>query len=178
MYTVTATGPTSGAVTMTFTDAPAQIDLDQARNGTAASPVSPVNFQNGNAGPSQAHYAEGMSIPYRVRLDNLPLNTPITVTLSYAVRDGFKSALDYLTSYNRLEPHVATFGHAAEVVDPILVGTAATGTPVTADIPAPGSAGSQPYISFMNLAAGERQMSLWGAMFGAERHRVPITGLM
>src|SRR5512132_1942825 len=47
--------------------------LDQVRNGSAASPVNPVDWVNGNAGSSNAHYKEGQSIPYRLVLTNLPL---------------------------------------------------------------------------------------------------------
>src|SRR5262245_54359029 len=58
-YDVTAKGP-SGTVTTTFTDAPAKTDLDQCRNGPAATPndckdlAGSDGWQNGNVGDSQA----------------------------------------------------------------------------------------------------------------------------
>jgi hypothetical protein len=57
---VTATGQTSGLVaTTTFADAPSSTNLDQYRNGTAASPdLTGSNWVNGNAGSSNSHYVE------------------------------------------------------------------------------------------------------------------------
>src|SRR5262245_1672592 len=46
-------------------------NIDQVRNGSAASPVNPGDWVNGNAGPSNAHFAEGYSIPYRVSITDL-----------------------------------------------------------------------------------------------------------
>src|ERR1043166_5973762 len=79
-------------------------NIDQARNGTASAPISPVHFQNGNAGAQNSHYLEGHSIPYRVRLDGLTPGTH-TVVIGWDIRQDGKNALDYITSPNRLEPH-------------------------------------------------------------------------
>ena len=46
-------------------------NLDQARNGGAGNPFSPVQFSNGNAGSSNSHYLESMSVAYRVTLTDI-----------------------------------------------------------------------------------------------------------
>jgi hypothetical protein len=169
-YTVTAIGVSSGTATTSFTDAPAAGNLDQCRNGDAASPMDCVSsggssgWVNGNVGDSQAHMLEGYSTPFREVMTNLPTGIPIELTIGYDIKhDG--NAYDYLTSYNRLEPH-AYFGHAAEAVVPIS-GTGVSGSPDTFPIPAPNSANSpvanQPTDSFNSLPAVERVMTLWGA---------------
>ena len=108
-------------------------NLDQARNGGADGRLSPVDWVNGNAGASNAHYIEGFSIPYRVIMKNLPTPDQIRaaggtdgkvhVLLEYDIRASDKHALDYLTHYQRLEPHTqftnADPAHLAEVVNPI-----------------------------------------------------------
>ncbi len=109
-------------------------DLDQCRNGAAASPVDCDHpggndgWVNGNAGQSNSHYIEGYSIPYRLRMTDLPVGNPITVTLKYNIRHSGKTAIDFLTetSSDRLEPHLG-FGHDAEAIEP------------TADIPGMGN---------------------------------------
>ena len=84
-YTVTAKGPTSGIATTTFSDAHAQANLDQCRNGSAASPNDCKDFGgntgwvNGNVGASQAHMLEGYSTPFRAVMTNLPTGSPITL---------------------------------------------------------------------------------------------------
>src|SRR5438045_1277744 len=91
------------AQTLPLSPPGASANIDQARNGTATSPISPVHFQNGNAGAQNSHYLEGLSIPYRVRLDGLTPGTH-TVVIGWDVRQGGKNTLDYITSPNRLEP--------------------------------------------------------------------------
>lgn len=139
-------------------------NLDQVRNGSASSPVSPGDWVNGDLTPTQAHYAEGYSVPWRVVMEDLPTGVPITITLGYDIRDSGKNALDYLTHYNRLEPH-APFGHAAEVIDPLAGLSGTFGAPSTYAIPAPNSVGStvpgQPTNSFNALPAAERVMTLY-----------------
>ncbi|MGH9845556.1 MAG: Kelch repeat-containing protein, partial [Blastocatellia bacterium] len=138
-FTLTATGQTSGCTAQTnFTDAPASVDLDQVRNGTAASPVTPGDFQNGNLGASQSHYLEGHSVPYRAVMENLPISTTIELTLGYDIRNSGKHALDYLTHYNRLLPHTFLPAHLPEVIDPTIGVAGVSGSPTsTFAIPAP-----------------------------------------
>src|ERR1043166_1061882 len=111
-------------------------NIDQARNGTASAPISPVHFQNGNAGAQNSHYLEGHSIPYRVRLDGLTPGTH-TVVIGWDIRQGGKNALDYITSPNRLEPHAQFLPpHPAEVVDPLEGLTGSVAGPAASALPA------------------------------------------
>ncbi len=170
-YDVTATGPISGTARTTFTDAPASADLDQCRNGSAASPNDCKDFGgnsgwvNGNVGASQAHMLEGYSTPFRTVLENLPTGTDITLTLGYDIRNSGANAYDYLTSYQRLEPHTF-FNHPAETVYPTDGVSGLSATTSTYAIPTPSSAGSpvpgEPATSFGGLPAGERNMTLFG----------------
>jgi uncharacterized repeat protein (TIGR01451 family) len=170
-FYLTATGEVSQAQA-TFTDPP-KIDLDQCRNGPATTPNDCVaglgggmGWANGNAGASQAHYIEGYSIPYRAVMTELPTATSITVVLGYDIKQGGKHAIDYLTHYQRLEPHAAAFGHPAETVTPTSGVTGVSPTTTTFPIPSPSSAGSpvpgQPTASFNSLPPNERVMTLFG----------------
>ncbi|HSF62685.1 MAG TPA: hypothetical protein VLA69_13385, partial [Gaiellaceae bacterium] len=149
----------------------AAANLDQCRNGANTSPANcvvgdpNVGWVNGNAGASNSHYVEGYSIPYRATMTEIPTATPITITLGYDIKHSGKHALDYLTHFDRLEPH-SPFGHGAESVVP-LSGVSGVSTTVSEfDIPAPSSAGSpvvgQPTSSFNALPAAERRMTLYG----------------
>ncbi|MES2971305.1 MAG: hypothetical protein V4702_03230 [Patescibacteria group bacterium] len=141
---------------------PPKADLDQAHNGSAASPDSPVDWVNGNANENNSHYIEGYSIPYRLIFSNLSVGEH-TVIIEWDIKHSGAHAIDYITSYDRLEPH-APFGHGAEGINPI-EGTTATGTPDTFPIPVPSSTGSpvpdQPTTDFNTLQDSERQMTLW-----------------
>lgn len=154
--------------TTTFTEAPPKANLDQVRNGPATAPVSPGDWVNGNAGPSNAHYIEGYSIPYRCVMTDLPTGTPITLTLGYDIKHGGKHALDYLTYYDRINIplHNDVFGHSAETIDPLIGVTVSTVTMTTFPIPAPSSAGSpvpgEPTTSFNSLSDWEKLMTLYG----------------
>src|SRR4030095_8656429 len=137
-------------------------NLDQARNGSATSPTSPVDWVNGNAGASNSHYREGYSIPYRLVLTNLS-NGAHVVDSEWDIRHSSKNALDYITHYNRLNNpnHQSVFGHPAETINPTagIVGLV-LGAPFA--IPPPpvsttsGTVGglAQPTTSFNNLSAG------------------------
>src|SRR5216683_5547365 len=129
-------------------------NIDQARNGTASSPISPVHFQNGNAGAQNSHYLEGLSIPYRVRLDGLTPGTH-TVTIGWDIRQGGKNALDYITGPNRLQPHAQFLPpHPAEVVDPLEGLAGSFAGPTHFAIPTPVAVLSgQPLASFNALPA-------------------------
>ncbi|MBK8968426.1 MAG: T9SS type A sorting domain-containing protein [Lewinellaceae bacterium] len=149
--------------------APPAANLDQYRNGPFDNPNNTcTNWVNGNAGEQNSHYLEGWSIPYRCVMTDLPLNTPITLTLGYDIKHSGKHALDYLTYFHRMSPHdvFCDGGHnAAECVTP------ANGMFSTFPIPAPSSAGSpvpgMPAASFSALPAGEREMRLYGGVIDA-----------
>jgi hypothetical protein len=146
-------------------------NLDQYRNGSASSPnVTGSNWVNGNAGASNSHYVEGMSVPYRCVMTGLPTATPITITFGYDITHSSKDAIDYLTYYRRLSPHTV-FGHLAEPIDPT-AGTPLFGNPgTTFPIPVPSAINTpvagQPTTSFNALPAGERVMTIYGGTITA-----------
>jgi hypothetical protein len=170
-YSVTATGVTSGTATASFTDAPAAANLDQCRNGSAASPNDCKDFGgntgwvNGNVGASQAHMLEGYSTAFRSVMTNLPTNTRITLVIGYDIRNSGANAYDFLTQYQRLDPH-SYFGHPAETVFPTDGVTGFSSTTTTWPIPAPSTTNSpvagQPATEFTSLPAADRVMTLFG----------------
>jgi hypothetical protein len=106
-------------------------NLDQVRNGPKTNPQK--NFYktfdnptwvNGNAGSSDAHYTEGMSIAYRSLLTGLTPGTCYEYVIEYDTYHG-AMAIDYLTHYQRLEPH-SPFGHTAETIDPLIFKSGST----------------------------------------------------
>jgi len=145
--------------------AAAAITLSQAQNGSVTIPTTPVQWVPGNLGSSNAHYTEGMSIPYRALMTGLPIGTRITLTIGYDIMNSSKHAIDYLTQYNRLLPH--NFGsHATpETINPLTSSGLASAPFTTYKIPAPSSAGSlvagQPTTSYNNLTAAEMLMTLY-----------------
>ena len=80
-------------------------NLDQCANGPAYAPVPCTGsaWQNGNANASNAHWAEGDSIAYRMKFGGLVPGSTHHVTIQWDTTKGGKHALDYLTSYNRTE---------------------------------------------------------------------------
>lgn len=139
-------------------------NLDQIRNGTYLSPVSPASWVNGNAGGSQAHYAEGMSVGYRCVMTGLTAGSQFTIIIGYDIRNSSRNALDYLTHYNRISPHSFPSHSSPEVIDP-LIGTGLSGViKNTYSIPVPASSGdvlNQPFTSFNALSAVDRQMTIY-----------------
>jgi hypothetical protein len=159
--------------TITFTDAPPQADLDQARNGAYDDPVSPINWVNGNLGSEQAHYVEGYSVPYRCVMDNLPIDgTEIILTLGYDIKHSDRHALDFLTYYNRtnIPPHFDVYGHPCEEINPLQDITGVSSTETTWPVPAPSSDGSpvpgQPTTAYNNITAEEGTDGINMTLFG------------
>ena len=157
--------------TTTFTDAQAAANLDQIRNGASDDPWDPGEWVNGNAGEQNSHYLEGWSIPYRVRMTDLPIGTPITLTLGYDIKHSDRNAIDYLTHYERLDPyHYDAFGHNPEEIDPLIGVSGVSGTTTTYTIPAPGSINSpvtgQPTQSYNDLVTSEGPGSVEMTLFG------------
>ncbi len=160
-------------------------NIDQIRNGVLGvySPTPLADWVNGNAGPSNAHFAEGYSIPYRMSISALT-GTSSTVhhlIIEWDTKDQNGHAIDYITHYQNLNnptgSHLVTFGHGAEVVDPTL-GTSFSGAPNLFQIPAPSSTGSevtgQPGLSFAALPTvgytnnpNITKMAIWGGTITA-----------
>lgn len=159
---------------------PAALGLDatavlyQAKNGQGTLPGT-VTWVNENVSAIDAHYLEGYSIPYRIVMNALPTDgTVIELVIGYDVKNSGKYAVSYLTHHQRLEPHVNTFGHPAEEINPL---AGVVGVPTTADtiaVPAPRSNKlidclpgdlQQPSASFLTLSDDEKNISLYGGDF-------------
>ncbi|PLW98392.1 MAG: hypothetical protein C0591_04490, partial [Marinilabiliales bacterium] len=151
-------------------------DLDQVRNGTVLSPVSPGDWVNGNAGAQNSHYVEGMSIPYRCVMEDLPPadeNNPHWIIIEWDIRSSApggnspgKNAFDFLTVYDNLEPHYI-FGHGgAEVIDPLIVVTGNGPSINTLKFPRPNSTGGdvegQPGDTWDELSDEMLSMTIFG----------------
>lgn len=141
---------------MAFLPAPlkASGNLDQVRNGTAAAPIDPPDWVNGNAGASNAHYREGESIPYRLRLDGLSLGTH-TVVIEWDTRHSSVNAIDYITYYDRI----------AETVQPLLGLSGSYGSPAYFAIPQPGLTNGATIAtnSFTALPADDKRFTVYNA---------------
>ncbi len=106
VYTISAWDGTHDPVTATFTDKdnPAA-NIDQCENGGTFSGkpvINPCNWVNGDLNDQNSHFTEGQSVPYRVVMTNLPLETTLTITIGYDVRSDRVNALDYITSFQRI----------------------------------------------------------------------------
>ncbi|MGH9661707.1 MAG: Kelch repeat-containing protein, partial [Bryobacteraceae bacterium] len=141
-YTVTASGSASQAQTHFATNPAA--NLDQCANGSFASPTTTCDWVNGNLNATKAHYAEGESNAYRLRLTNLVPGENF-VTIEWDTTQSGKHALDYLTTYTR----------TVTGANPCL-GVTGCGTPTTFPIP----------LDTNILAAGVTQVpgvfTMWG----------------
>lgn len=155
-------------------------DLDQIRNGKFNDPNQPAHWVNGNAGFQNAHYLEGHSIGYRAKLTDVPTGVQITIVLGYDIKHSGKHALDFLTDYQRLEPHdgFATNNHGGvpsegETVDPTIkqddLAEAFPGLEAklndppddTIDITCPSNA----MAACLNVPQSERVLSIWNGGF-------------
>jgi hypothetical protein len=128
---------------------------------------------NGDLNETTNHYLEAQSIPYRVKIDRVPLGVPIKVIIEFDVRHNGHVSIDYLTSYDQPGPHELKFGSGhIEAIDPRTGILPTSVTPVFANIPSPGTKNSplgyvnQPEASFNLIqAAGKTKMSLYNASF-------------
>lgn len=135
-FFVTVTGQVSRWTAQTsFTDS--GYNLDQCANGPLASPVrcSGTAWVNGNLNGSKAHYLEGQSVPYRLRMTDLTIGSH-AVTIEWDTTQQGKHAIDYLTSFNRTETTAdpcsgvagcgATVSTSAITADPNVTGAGVT----------------------------------------------------
>ena len=129
-------------------------NLDQVRNGTAAAPVDPPDWVNGNAGASNAHYREGQSIPYRLYLTGLSVGAH-TVFVEWDTRHSSVNAIDYITYYDRI----------AETVQPLLGLSGTWAAPVSTQIPTPGLTNGATIAtnSFLALPSGDQKFTSYNA---------------
>ena len=151
--------------------------IEQVRNGQASSTTTPTPaWGTGNAGASNSHYLESHSIAYRTVMDQLPTDgTVVTLVIGYDVKRSGSYAIDYLTQFQRLLPHVLFAHRNPEVFDPLDGVTGVAPVVTTAPIPVPtrtividpdGSdpdpAMAQPSTSSASLPDSERVMTLYG----------------
>src|SRR6185295_15873901 len=120
---------------------------------------------NGNAGSSNAHYAECNSVPYRMVITGLLPGTH-TVDIGWDIKSGGSNAIDFITHYNRLQPH-GQFNHSPEVVNPLKGLSGINAVPITYPIPAPLSnmvvmctGLTEPLNGFNILPANEKLMTM------------------
>ena len=157
--------------------ASATASIQQVRNGLASATTTPIpSWVTGNAGGSNSHYLESHSIPYRTVMTGLPTDgTVIELVMGYAVKKSSSYAIDYLTQYQRLLPHVLFSHRNPEVIDPLTGITGVGSTVTTAPIPLPTKnllvdpdgvnsdpAALQPMTSMASLPGSERVMTLYG----------------
>ena len=156
---------------------PPKATLDQARNGKYTDPVSPVLWVNGNLNDQQAHYLENYSVPYRVVMENLPWqdlqanNQTVKITIGYDTKHSNRHSLDFLTTYQHMQPHDPVFGHTQEIVKPwdgYYSDAQVVGNEYFFPIPPPSSNGSpvpnQPTLEFQEHQThfgGHTQMSMF-----------------
>jgi hypothetical protein len=152
-------------------------NIDQIRNGPANDPsknfyddFANPTWVNGNAGASNAHYVESHSIGYRSLITGATINAQYQYVIEYDTKHSDRMAIDYLTHYQRLQPH-QQFGHTAEVINPLIMESGSkeyimgTVNTDTFGFPVPSSVGSPvaglPTNSFLALPASERVLTMY-----------------
>ncbi|MGD8485418.1 MAG: hypothetical protein PVH07_02150, partial [Chloroflexota bacterium] len=83
-------------------------NIDQCANGGVGDPRTGCDASgdwiNGNLGPSKASYAEGDTIPYRMRLSDLSTGGEIhALAIEWDTTKGGLHAIDYIRSYDATE---------------------------------------------------------------------------
>jgi len=125
------------------------VTLQQGQNGGIdMDPVSPVIWATGNSNSGNSHFIEGQSIPYRMTISRLRAGNH-TVVIEWDTRTGNKSAIDYITSFDRICEEV--------IPNP--------GAPNFGLIPTPEGI-PQPSNSFNQLSENERKIAIYGGTLG------------
>jgi hypothetical protein len=184
------------------------VNLDQCRNGALADPQTTFTqcvgtgsgssgWVNGNAGASNAHYAEGESISYRARLTNLTAGLhQVLLILGYDVIHNGHDSIDFLTDKDRWQlPET----NATDTPDLPCSGITCAGTNSTIHITAPptnlhvdpsltlangcqsttGNAALQPTTAYNAVnAAGGEEMELFGGTSGTFSYLAPDPNLL
>jgi hypothetical protein len=178
-----------------FAAAGPSVNLDQCRNGGLVTSGTQTFIQcsgggsgnsgwvNGNAGASNAHYAEGESISYRARISGLKANDQVIVIMGYDVVHGGAHAIDFLTDKNRWQPPETTVAATPDQPCSGVTGCVDPTDLKTAPIPAPttnvqvdtskteangceitgNGATQQPVTSFNAIPAAQRVMEFFDA---------------
>ncbi|MDI1242116.1 MAG: hypothetical protein PSX80_09370, partial [bacterium] len=102
----------------------ASANLDQCANGSLGFEVVCLGaaWENGNLNENKAHYFEGESVAYRLRLSDLSTTGTHRVSIEWDTTEQGKHAIDYLTSFDRSE---ADANPCSDVVgcDPLVFNT-------------------------------------------------------
>ncbi len=109
-YKVAALGGSSGWRADNYFTGPlspeaAAANLDQCANGTLGSEEVCTGgaWENGSLNESKAHYFEGESVAYRLRLDGVATTGTHVVSIEWDTTEQGKHAIDYLTSFDQSE---------------------------------------------------------------------------
>jgi hypothetical protein len=83
-------------------------DIDQCANGDptpapCGTTGSDAKWQNGDLNANNSTYAEGDSVPFRIKYFGLVVGETVTVTIRYDDMKGGKHAYDFLTSWDASE---------------------------------------------------------------------------
>lgn len=84
----------------------ASADIDQCANGGVGKTpeiCTGANWVNGNLGESKAHYLEGDFVPYRIKMDDVSIGDPHTITIEWDTTKNGKHAVDYIGTYKETE---------------------------------------------------------------------------
>jgi len=138
--------------------------LEQASNGTPEAPISAVDWVSTAITPQRGHYVENSSVPYRLVFNTL-LQGPHRVVIAWDTKTNGRHATDYLTHYNRLQPHNQFGAHnVPETIQPLRDISGGPAGPSTFPIPGP----NLPQSSFNALPPNQRVFHIYnGAIIAA-----------
>ncbi|HYQ58202.1 MAG TPA: hypothetical protein VEP89_12755, partial [Draconibacterium sp.] len=140
-------------------------------------PTTNTGWVTGNVNAAKAHYACGMTIPYRLEVSGLSDAGTYRVKIGFDITKDFKHAIDFMTSFERPDLHSAAFGHTPEnVIGDVLLDTDLEGIdpfdsdnyttfkipPPTNSIPVPATGLNGPIDGFNEVvAAGYDSMRIY-----------------
>src|SRR5688572_32417203 len=131
--------------------------LEQASNGTSDAPISAVEWVTTAITAQRGHFVEASSVPYRLVFETL-LPGAHRIVIAWDTKTSGRHATDYLTHYNRLQPHNQFGAHnVPETIQPLRDISGGPQGPSTFPIPAPAIPGS----SFNALPLNQRVFHIY-----------------
>jgi large repetitive protein len=167
-YDVTATGPTSGSATTTFTDLSIGT-YDQCSNDTGTgypSGDTGCRWINGNLQSNNSIYFEGDATVQRVWLTGFVPGTTHTVTLKYGTTKGGKHAYDFLTTWDWSEDWITVADRCQDITG------CTTASETILDIPEDPNAPN----SFEPSAPGDRVFTMRGGTLSSATTPAVVSG--
>lgn len=160
-----------------FAPEAASYSLDQCRNGAVEDATNPdcidlggnLGWVNGNAGDSNAHWAESQFIAYRLRFSGISLGAH-TLVLEYDIRENGKYAIDYLGGYNVTETDADPCSGVAGCVF-----GSGTNFLIPADPQVTGSINPNTGNPIVVAPDADRQMTIWGGTITSIVYNGPFT---